>query len=243
MTGILNFLNKAIVPGHAFTQGMYAKLKLTDKNGNPHKRHHHVWLNAQFIQDCCVWWAFLSNVRATELCRPFLDVNAFQYVHVLNFYTDASLNLLTGGLGGVYNNNWIAETWGTEFLLRCKPSIEFLELFALTAGIITWSNSLVNPRSIVFCDNEAVKNMVNSLASSCEQCRKLIRILALDGIQKNRRVFIRYISSKFNILADALSRGKMRLFWRVAPKTMNKIKNKIPDCVWPVEKLWHKKFI
>ena len=37
LTGTLNFLNKAIVPGRAFTRGMYASLTLTDKAGNPLK--------------------------------------------------------------------------------------------------------------------------------------------------------------------------------------------------------------
>ena len=30
MTGLLNFLNRAIVPGRAFTRRMYAKFSLTD---------------------------------------------------------------------------------------------------------------------------------------------------------------------------------------------------------------------
>ena len=77
-------------------------------------------------------------------------MNAFQYTHVLNFYTDTSLNVLTGGLGGIYNDNWIAETWGKDFILKNKPSIQYLELFALTAGVITWSDSLVNTRLIIF---------------------------------------------------------------------------------------------
>ena len=66
LTGTFNFLNRAIIPGHAFTRRMYAKLKLIDKNGNPLKQHHHIWLNAQFIQDCYVWKMFLNNIKATE---------------------------------------------------------------------------------------------------------------------------------------------------------------------------------
>ena len=33
LTGTLNFLNRAIVLGRAFTRGMYQKLKTTDKAG------------------------------------------------------------------------------------------------------------------------------------------------------------------------------------------------------------------
>ena len=45
LTGTLNFLNKAVVPGRAFTRGMYAALKLVDKSGRKLKPYHHVWLD------------------------------------------------------------------------------------------------------------------------------------------------------------------------------------------------------
>ena len=52
LTGVLNFLHKAIVPGRAFTRCMYIKLKLRDSKGNLLKQHHHVYLNSSFIHDC-----------------------------------------------------------------------------------------------------------------------------------------------------------------------------------------------
>ena len=42
ITGTLNFLQKAIVPGRAFTRCMYSKLKLMDAKNRPLKQHHHV---------------------------------------------------------------------------------------------------------------------------------------------------------------------------------------------------------
>ena len=42
LTGTLNFLNRAIVPGRAFTRNMYTKLKITNSKGRPLKQHHHV---------------------------------------------------------------------------------------------------------------------------------------------------------------------------------------------------------
>ena len=148
-----------------------------------------------------------------------------------------------GGLGGIFNNNWIAEKWDAHFLTTCSQSIEFLELFSLTAGVLTWSHKLTNTRLIIFCDNTAVKNMVNSMATSCVQCRKLIRLLALDGIRMNCRIFVRYVRSKFNVLADSLSRGKWAQFWRKAPKTMNRYPDELPKEIWPVEELWNRQCI
>ena len=44
ITGILNFINKAIIPGWAFTRAMYRRLATKDKNGNKLKQHHHIYL-------------------------------------------------------------------------------------------------------------------------------------------------------------------------------------------------------
>ena len=57
LTGILNFLNRAIVPGRAFTRGMYQKLKLTNSQGKALKSYHHVNLGTDFISDCKVFFA------------------------------------------------------------------------------------------------------------------------------------------------------------------------------------------
>ena len=45
ITGTLNFLNRVIVPGRAFTRGMYTKLKMVNKKtGQKLQLHHHVHL-------------------------------------------------------------------------------------------------------------------------------------------------------------------------------------------------------
>ena len=59
LTGTLNFLSRAIVPGRVFTRSMYRKLSICDKKGNPLKQHHHMWLNRQFVMDCELWRIFL----------------------------------------------------------------------------------------------------------------------------------------------------------------------------------------
>ena len=84
--------------------------------------------------------------------------------------------------------------------------------------------------------------MVNNFASSCVQCRKLIRILALQGICSNRRVKVQYIRSKDNILSDALSRLDFKRFWKNAPPSMNQIPDKLSEFLWPITKVWDDKF-
>ena len=72
LMGTLNFLSRAIMPGRAFTKGMYDKLKLKDKNGNPLKQHHHVSLVGTFIGDCMVWKNFLEMQRHGSFVTPLL---------------------------------------------------------------------------------------------------------------------------------------------------------------------------
>ena len=61
LTGTLNFLGKAIVPGRTFTRSLYSKLKIKDSQGNPLKQYHHVAMGAEFKSDCQMWEFFLLN--------------------------------------------------------------------------------------------------------------------------------------------------------------------------------------
>ena len=81
---------------------------------------------------------------------------------MLSFYADASLNK------------------------NFSFSGQFLEMFALTAGILTWGKFLKNFRMIVFSDNEAVVNIVNNMTSRCLKCIKLVRLLVLDNFVNNK---------------------------------------------------------
>ena len=138
LTGTLNFLNKAIVPGRTFTRRMYQKLTITDKHGCKLRQYHHVNLSKDFIQDCKVWKLFLSMNEVVGLCRPFLDFSESITSRNLTFYTDASLNGKLG-VGGIFDKRYFVYKWGS-FIEDCRPSIQFAELYALVAGILTWEH-------------------------------------------------------------------------------------------------------
>ena len=65
----------------------------------------------------------------------------------------------------------------------------------------------------------------------------LIRMLTINGLHFNRRLSAKYISTKENSLADALSRGQMSCFRRLGP-SMNATPDVIHTDLWPMEKLW-----
>ena len=96
----------------------------------------------------------------------------------------------------------------------CKPGIAYLELFALTVGILVWQSEpeLKDSRVILHCDNISVVHMVNSLTSSCKNCMVLIRLLTINNLLYSRRLTDVYVNMKDNGLSDALSRNQMKTF-------------------------------
>ena len=67
-------------------------------------------------------------------------------------------------------------------------------------------------------------------------------ILAFICIKNNLRVFVEFVRSKDNILADSLSRLDYKRFWKFARKDMNILADPIPDWIYPVNKVWENTF-
>ena len=163
-------------------------------------------------------------------------VSPWDQVETIEFFSDASASRNLG-FGCLYQNNWIQVMWEEGFIDECKPSIEFLELYALIAGILTWEKKLSNRRVAIFCDNMGVVHMVNGLTSSCQKCMLLLRILVLNNMIWNHKVMVRYISTNANDLADALSRNQMKRFRKLGPH-MNELPDNIHPSLWPLSDIW-----
>ena len=213
LAGTLNFLTKAIHPGHPFLRRMYSKFAFDCKGRieNKHirrineklKHYHYVRLDREFKLDCVAWKAFLENIDI--ICRPLVDYSKNAGAETVPIYSDASANHKLG-FAAVFLPFWTFGVWEVGWIRKNKPSITFLELYALLVGIMTWQGKLRNVRLTVFCDNKSVRDMMNSQASGCKNCMKLIRILTLNNLKCNRRVFVKYVKSSDNGMADALSR-------------------------------------
>ena len=246
LCGFLNFLGKAIFPGRTFTRRMYAKyshivnIKGVDQVVHSHeykwKQHHHIKIDKEFKLDSEVWLQFLLGDLQTVSCRPMVDLTKVDNSVEVGFYSDASASAKLG-FGAIFGNRWIKGKWGQQFIADNHPSIEYLELFALTAGILTWQNELRDKRFCIHCDNTAVVQMINNLTSSCGNCMILIRLITLNGIKHNRRLTARYIASEANELSDALSRNQMEHFRKVGPH-MNQDSDVISADIWLIDKIW-----
>ena len=235
---VLNFLNKAIVPGRAFTRRMYAKFDgaVAEKNL---KQYHHVRLDEEFKGDCGMWLKFLDKNQRHAVARPFLDLaNHKQTAVHLHFTSDASLNEHLG-FGARFNKEWCFSQWPKGFIKNKRPSIEYAELYGLCVAVCIWTPQLRNTCSIVYGDNESVLSMVNHTTSGCKNCMVLIRVIVMKSLEYNFRIFAEHISSEDNKIADSLSRLQFSRFKKLKKRYgLNDNPEPLPNEVWPIEKIW-----
>ena len=252
LCGYLNFICKAVYTGQPFIHRMYAKYASSikvpylsnqgkyaeDCNHFVLKPFHRIRLDAEFKADCNIWLKFLTNPDLNELVnRPMSDwENPELNSNDICFFSDASASEKLG-YGCLLDTNWVQGFWEKGFIAKNKPSIEYLELFTLCAGIFTWQNLLNHCNITVFCDNTAVVAMINNMMSSCKNCMILIRMLTLNGLKHSHRIKAKYVSMKNNYLADALSHGQFERFRKLGPH-MNKIPHIIHPDLWLMSKLW-----
>ena len=174
----------------------------------------------------------------TIYCRPFLDFSSVLCASDLDFYTDASGTI---GFGGVREGkDYFYGSWPQPFLQECQPSIEYQELYAVTVGVLLWIRDYSNKQVCIFVDNESVEGMLNKMTTNCSHCMKLVRVVVLECMTWNVRLFAKHVSSRDNYFSDALSRHQMRHFWSLAEKHGKKFTTeyKVPDTLWPIHKVW-----
>ena len=230
--GFLNFLCRCVVPGRAFTRRLYAHYSPLMKP------HYHVRVNAEMRNDLLVWQEFLKN--PSVYCRPFIDYSVVLTAEQMEWFTDASGKI---GVGGMLQPNWFQLRWSPDFLKKCKPSIAYQELYAVTISVVLWARKFRNRRICLYCDNDSTCKMINKSSSNCKNCMVLIRRITYESMTHNVRIFAKWIKTDSNNFADALSRFQMKHFWRDVEK-YNKIVNDLPDVIPeeldPVENIWLK---
>ena len=200
--GFHNFLGGCIIPGRAFTRRLY-----TYAAGDKLKPHHHIRINAEMRADLNMWLTFLSH--PSVFCRPFLDFSSILVADEIDMYSDASAKI---GMGALCGPDWMYQCWPRDFIMKHKPSIEFLELYAVTAAVLAWIHKFRNKRIILFCDNKSVVDMINVTSTNCKRCMVLIRIIVLKGLMENVRIFARHVAGAKNVFPDSLSRDKILHF-------------------------------
>ena len=233
LCGTLNFICKAVVPGRAFMRRLYDVTRGVTNPG------HHVKLVKSFKGDLRLWQTFLLQPEVYS--RPFMDFESMLKARNISFYTDASRNA-TLGCGGINEAEWFIFPWCTSTLLEINPSIAYLELYAATIGLHLWLHKYKNSRIVIFCDNMSVVHMLNSQTSHCKRCMTLIRLIVLQQLLHNTRVFAKHVPTENNILSDALSRGQMNRFYaeiRNQNRRINSTPSPVPNNLSDMRYLWY----
>ena len=229
--GFLNFLGRCVIPGRAFTRRLYVYTA-----NNNLKPHHHIRVNAEMRDDLKMWLTFIRH--PSIFCRPFLDFSSFLVADEIDMYSDASGKI---GMGAYCGNQWMHQVWPQEFIRKFRPSIEYLELYAVTAAVLSWIHLFKNRRIILFCDNRSVVDMINFTTTSCRNCMVLVRIIVLKGLLENVRIFARHVKGVKNDLADSLSRDKIPNFLELCHKRGKQVCENpvpVPAAIWPISKIW-----
>ena len=130
-----------------------------------------------------------------------------------------------------------------KFTHSVEPSIEYLELYAVTITVILSIRKFENQRITLFCDIMSVVHMINNMSSSCKNCMVLIRHITLEGLIRIVRVFAKHVRTDLNGPSDALSHLQFQHFWRLTSemgKVMVEHLRQLPTEFWPIEKIWLK---
>ena len=233
LCGFLNFLCKAIVPGRVFVRRLYSH------GGHLKKPGHHLPVTKEMRLDLSAWLMFLQTPCAYS--RPFFDFQqGGNTSEKIELATDASANPELGA-GGVCYDRWFILQWDEEFIIDNKPSINYLELYAVTVAVYNWIHLFANRRVTLFCDNMSAVWMLNTTSSKCKNCMVLLRLIVLQCMTHNVRLSATYVSSKDNLYPDLLSRMRYREFRKQSKLNNRKFKNNqdgVPHELWPMNKLW-----
>ena len=150
---------------------------------------------------------------------------------------DSSCNFNLG-FGGICGTHWMSAQWPAEMALL-EPSIQYLELFAQTAGILAWGHLFRNKPVVIYCDNESVVSMINLTSSSCKNCMVLIRIVVYTCLTLNLKITAKWVSTKANEIADSLSRLNYKKFFDITKDMcMDSHNTEVPHDIWPPMDIW-----
>ena len=215
------------VPGRAFVRRLYSL-------GSNEKLlpHHHIRINEECRLEMEIWMKFLD--QPLMFSRDFMDCIE-QSAEDVDMYSDAS-GCSTKGFGAYCRNRWTGAAWDKEWIEVNQPSIEYLELYAVTVAVLLWIREFKNSRILLHCDNVSICTMINKTSSGCRNCMVLIRLIVLECLVHNVHLQAEWVPTGDNGKADAIFRLEFQRFRRLGPD-MELWPVEMPSDIWPVTKI------
>lgn len=147
------------------------------------------------VREHLTWWTLQHNVASG---RSFKDDRASTIIT-----TDASLT----GWGAVWETETLSGFWNQE---ESSQHINLLELSAVHRAISSWGHRLAHLQVTILCDNSTTVSYINRQGGtkSISLCLKTWDLLHLCQ-QLDIHIRATHLAGVHNVMADALSRGKL----------------------------------
>lgn len=203
LLGHLSFASRAVPAGRTFLRRLYDFDRATSSSPPAKKLR----VPTAALEDLH-WW---KTTLTTWPGKSFFLQEQWTPAPDMRLQTDASGSL---GYGAYYNGHWFAGQWSAE---QQDRDITYKELYAIVVACATWGNGWTRKRIEFQCDNQAVVQCIKSGTCRSPHVMGLIRALYWLCVEHNILVRAVHIPGISNTVADALSRGFMQVFRRLAP--------------------------
>ena len=198
LIGLLSHAAMVVRPGRAFLRSLHdAAASVADLD-------HWVHLNRAARADLAWWRTFLRCWNGISIMPPTSPP------HVMR--SDASGSW---GCGAVYEDHWFQLRWPPAW---AGVSIAPKELVPIVIAMILWGPQWAGQRVCCLCDNAAVVAAVNKGSARDPNLAHLLRTLAFTTAVLDISVRACHLAGVQNTSADALSRGKLNLFFSLNPQ-------------------------
>ena len=192
LIGKLNFVASCVRPGRIFISRLIKWLKVLykEKPGTLHNI-------PDFAKKDILWWyKFLPHYNGIsmmlyeEWCQPDSI-----------FSSDSCLL----GCGGFWQGSYFHTNF-PDFILERNLNINVLEMLSIIVCLKLWGKYFKSKRIQIFCDNEAVCQVISSGRAKCELLQSGLREIAYLAAILEFEIKTVHLDSKTNRISDLLSR-------------------------------------
>ena len=205
--GSLAFCTKALPAGRAFSCRLYMA---TTRASKP---FHFIRVTLGMKKDLLMWKLFLEKF------------NGVSYIHDVEWTSNFDLDLYTDSAGGIgkgcaayLNGQWAYLPWPVEWDgSEIMKDMTYLEIIPIALAIFLWFDKFHLKNILFHSDNSAVVTILNKKSTKSERVMSILRLIVYCSLIGNFQFKAVHIFSKYNSVADALSRANFQKFRCLAP--------------------------
>ena len=190
LVGKLNFAARVVFGGRTFLR------RIIDVTNTLSRPHHHVRINTSLRADL-LWWARFLSV---------FNGKAFFVASTPTALEEFSTDACPIGGGGFFQGDWFYTNWATDHPDLTDAHINLKETFTVFLALHRWKWYLRDKWIVVHTDNHTTISALNKGTSRNPQVMQWLRSIFWLSATNNFRITARYIPSKANTVADAISR-------------------------------------